>query len=113
MGNQIGNLDLDQIEQKIEDLTAEWDIERILELSAIGMSLIGLMLTSAKSKKLNKVTTAIAALLGAKSLQEWTPPKEFLEQLGFRSREAIRSEIDELKGMRGGKKENKRVEAEA
>jgi hypothetical protein len=113
-GNQSnGNLDLDQIENKIDELTAEWDIERILELTAIGVSLLGIMLASSKSKKLLYISGAVATLLGAKSLQEWQPPVPFLEHLGFRHRDEIRQEIDELKGSRGGEREkrNKRVEA--
>lgn len=84
--------------KSVEELEKEWDIEKIVELSAAVVTIASVLLSHTKNKQLNKLGDTISSLLGVDSLKNWRPPTPFLRGMGFRSREEIDREI---KGLRG------------
>jgi hypothetical protein len=82
----------------IEDLESEWDIEKIVEISAAVVTIASVLLAGNKSKQVNKLGETVASLLGVDSLKNWRPPTPFLRGLGFRTREEIDREIKSLRG---------------
>lgn len=84
--------------KSIEELEKEWDIEKIVELSAAVVTIASVLLSHTKNKQLNKLGETISSLLGVDSLKNWRPPTPFLRGMGFRSREEIDREIKSLRG---------------
>lgn len=82
----------------VEELEHEWDIEKIVELSAAVVTIASVLLSGNKSKQVNKLGDTVASLLGVDSLKNWRPPTPFLKGMGFRHREEIEREIKALKG---------------
>ena len=70
----------DAVDARLDHLDREWDIERILQASAAGVSLGGL-------------------LMGA--IDGWCQPVPVLRRLGFRTQREIDDERTALKALRG------------
>ena len=89
-----------QIERRLRELQAEWDIERTLETNASALALTGTIL-GAVNKRLLLLPALVTAFLLQHALQGWCPPVPLLRRLGVRTADEIERERTALKALRG------------
>lgn len=86
---------------RIEELDAEWDIERWLETNASSLALAGLLLAVTHNRKWLWLTGGVLAFLLQHAIQGWCPPIPVLRRAGIRTRSEIDREKFALKALRG------------
>ena len=96
-----GFSDMEAIEQRLEELDKEWDVERVLEVNASSLALLGTVLGFTRSKRWFILPVTVAAFLLQHGIQGWCPPLPVLRRLGFRTRKEIDEERFALKALRG------------
>jgi hypothetical protein len=89
------------ISRRLEELDAEWDIERTLEANAATASLVGLTLGATVDKRWFIFPGIVATFLLQHALQGWCPPLPIFRRLGFRTASEIDYERYALKAIRG------------
>jgi len=80
------------IAQRLRDLEREWDIERVIQAHAAGVSLAGLAAAGCVSRKFLVVPAVISAFLLLHAVQGFYPPAIVLRRLGFRTVQEIEEE---------------------
>lgn len=85
------------IEQRLEELDAEWDIERVLEANAASVSLLGLTLGASLDKRWFFLPALVSIFLLQHAVQGWCPPLEGFRRLGIRTASEIDRERQALK----------------
>ena len=93
--------DLPEIDRRLAELDAEWDIERCLEGMASSLSLTGLLLGVTRSRNWLIVPGVVQSFLLVHALQGWCPPLPVLRRLGVRTSDEINQERYALKALRG------------
>jgi len=91
----------EQIEQRLKELDEEWDIERVLETGSSTLTLTGLVLGIARSRKWLLLSLAVQGFFMQHALQGWCPPLPVFRRLGFRTQYEIEAERYALKALRG------------
>jgi hypothetical protein len=89
------------IRQRLSELDREWDIERALEANAATVTLIGVILGVAKSRKWFALPGIVGGFLLQHAVQGWCPPVPVMRRLGFRTAAEINRERCALKALRG------------
>jgi len=89
------------IARRLEELDAEWDIERTLEVNAASASLIGVTLGATVDRRWFVLPAVVGAFLLQHALQGWCPPLPVLRRFGFRTASEIDYERYALKALRG------------
>jgi hypothetical protein len=89
------------ISRRIEELEAEWDMERYLEMNASALALTGTLLGWLVNKKYLAIPCIVLPFLFQHSLQGWCPPVPILRRRGVRTRKEIDAEKYALKALRG------------
>lgn len=89
-----------QIEERLAELDEEWDIERILETNAAGVSLLGILMAG-RNRRWMILPFAVAAFLMQHAIQGWCPPVEVFRRIGVRTIKEINDERYALKTLRG------------
>lgn len=89
------------IAQRLAELDAEWDIERVLEAHAAGALLVGLGLGATVDRRWFAFPAVIGGFLLQHALHGWCPPLPIFRRLGFRTAAEIDYERYALKGIRG------------
>ena len=92
----------DEIESRLSELDAEWDIERTLEANASALILLTVGLGAIRSRKLLVVPAAISAFLLQHALQGWCPPVPLFRRLGVRTQREIDAERSALRAIQDG-----------
>lgn len=95
------NADPAAISRRLEELDAEWDIERTLEANAATASLIGLTLGATVDRRWFIFPAIVAGFLLQHALQGWCPPLPVFRRMGIRTSYEIDYERYALKAMRG------------
>lgn len=90
-----------QLTARITELEEESDIERVLEINASSLALIGLALGVFVNRRLLAIPAVVLAFLLQHGIQGWCPPVPVLRKLGIRTRQEIDAEKYALKKMRG------------
>jgi len=90
----------DLIDGRLRELDAEWDIERVLEANAAGLSLLGILMAG-RNRKWLILPFAVAGFLMQHALQGWCPPVPLFRRLGIRTTKEINEERYALKVLRG------------
>jgi hypothetical protein len=98
---QVKRLGPAAIEKRLEELDAEWDIERTLEANAATASLIGVTLGATVDRRWFALPAVVGAFLLQHALQGWCPPLPVFRRLGFRTASEIDYERYALKALRG------------
>ncbi len=98
--NQYYN-DPSKIDRRLCELDHEWDIERVLELNAAALSLMGLWRGLTRHRYWFILPLTVASFLAFHATGGWCPPVTFLRRLGFRTRLEIEKERYALKTIRG------------
>ncbi|HWE02786.1 MAG TPA: hypothetical protein VG326_10295 [Tepidisphaeraceae bacterium] len=91
----------ERIVQRLDELDAEWDVERMLETGSSTLTLAGLILGIARDRKWLLLSLAVQGFLMQHALQGWCPPLPMLRRLGFRTQYEIERERYALKAIRG------------
>lgn len=89
------------ITQRLRELDAEWDVERILQTNFALFSLVGLALAAKVDKRWFALALGVPAFMVQHALQGWCPPLAVLRRLGFRTAREINEERFALKSLRG------------
>ena len=93
-------LDEAGIKRRVEELDAEWDIERVLEVNASTLALSGVALGALVNKKWLWLSAGVLGFLLQHGIQGWCPPLPVLRRMGIRTRGEIDREkyalIDQL-----------------
>jgi len=89
------------IDRRLEELDAEWDVERTLEANAATLALTGTILGAAVDRRWLFLPGAVTAFLLQHAVQGWCPPLPVLRHLGFRTMREIDIERNALKALRG------------
>ena len=95
------NKDSYAVRRRLEELDAEWDIERTLEANASTVSLIGLALGATVDRRWFLLPTVVSAFLLQHALHGWCPPLPIFRRLGIRTSYEIDDERYALKAMLG------------
>ncbi len=90
----------DLIDDRLVELDNEWDIERLLEANAAGVSLFGVLM-AAKNRTWLLLPMVVAGFLMQHALQGWCPPVPIFRRLGIRTTYEINIERIALKALRG------------
>ncbi|HEX6260329.1 MAG TPA: hypothetical protein VFZ51_06715 [Woeseiaceae bacterium] len=96
------------IQRRLDELDAEWDIERTLEANASSLVLIGLGLGTWVDRRFYLLPAVVAGFLLQHALQGWCPPLPVLRRLGVRTQSEIELERYALKALRGDFEETER-----
>jgi hypothetical protein len=99
--DQYRNADPSEINQRLAELDAEWDIERVLEANAATVSLVGMALGAAVDRRWFLLPAAVAGFLLQHALQGWCPPLPVFRRMGIRTSYEIDYERYALKALRG------------
>jgi hypothetical protein len=89
------------ISRRIEELEAEWDMERWLEGNASVLALSGVGLAALHDRRWLILPTLVLGLLLEHALHGWCPPVPVLRRLGVRTRKEIERERYAMKALRG------------
>jgi hypothetical protein len=89
------------IDRRLKELDSEWDIERYLEASASGFSLLGLALGALVNRKWFIFPGIVTGFLLVHAIQGWCPPVYVLRKWGVRTATEIDYERYALKAARG------------
>jgi hypothetical protein len=89
------------ITARLAHLDQEWDVERILEVSASALVVLGILLALISSWSWLILSLAVGALLFLHALQGWCPSVPLLRRLGVRTEAEINEERYALKVQRG------------
>ena len=91
----------EEINNRLEVLSREWDIERILETQAASITILSVILGTFGNKKWFLVPGIIGGFLLNHSIKGWAPPVPVLRRLGIRTQGEIERERYALKALRG------------
>ena len=89
----------DEIPDRIEQLNAEWDVERVLALGSSCLSLAGLLLGFTRRRRWFSLPLAVQGFYLQHTLQGWCPPLPVFRRLGFRTPGEIEAERCALRGL--------------
>ncbi|MFO0791210.1 MAG: hypothetical protein U0805_17245 [Pirellulales bacterium] len=89
------------IQRRLDELDAEWDIERMLEANAASVSLLGVALGATVDRRWFVLPGIVATFLLQHAVQGWCPPLPVFRRLGFRTSAEIERERYALKALRG------------
>lgn len=82
----------ERIPERLYELDAEWDIERVLEANASTLMLLGLGLGLSLDRRFLILPVFVSAFLLQHALQGWCPPVSVFRRLGFRTQGEIEAE---------------------
>jgi hypothetical protein len=90
-----------EIDRRLRELDAEWDIERALETGSSALTLTGLAMSVAVDRKWLLLSLAVQGFFMQHALQGWCPPLPLLRRIGVRTADEINAERYALKALRG------------
>src|SRR6476620_1837511 len=88
------------IARRLEELDAEWDVERTLEANAATATLIGVTLGATVDRRWFALPAVVGAFLLEHAVQGWCPPVPLFRRLGVRTASEIDHERYALKALR-------------
>lgn len=89
----------EQINNRIKELDAEWDIERVLETNASSAIILSTVLGLTVNKKWFVATGVVGGFLLQHAIQGWCPPVEVFRRMGIRTCSEINYEKNVLKSL--------------
>lgn len=91
----------EQIAERLADLDDEWNIERVLQVQASSVVLIGLVMSIVRGRKWLGLSAFSGYFLLQHARQGWCPPVAVFRRLGVRTAREIEIERHALKALRG------------
>jgi hypothetical protein len=89
------------LSRRLEQLDAEWDMERVLETNASALALGGVILGLLVNRKFFIIPCLVLPFLLQHALQGWCPPVPMFRARGVRTRKEIDTEKFAVKALRG------------
>jgi hypothetical protein len=90
-----------EIERRLRELDAEWDVERLLQVNASTLVLLGVVLGAKVDRRFLALPALVFTFFGQHALQGWCPPIPVFRRLGIRTHREIARERYALKALRG------------
>ena len=90
-----------KIGRRLQELDAEWDVERAIEANASALAFTGVALGATVDKRWLILPALVTGFLFQHAVQGWCPPVPILRRLGFRTAYEIEQERQALKALRG------------
>jgi hypothetical protein len=87
--------------RRLEQLDAEWDMERVLETNAAALALGGVLLGLFVNRKFFVIPCFVLPFLLQHAIQGWCPPVPMFRSRGVRTRKEIDTEKFAVKALRG------------
>ena len=91
----------EEIAARLDELDAEWDVERLLQLNASVLVMLGVLLGARVDRRFLALPAAVFTFFGQHALQGWCPPIPVFRRLGVRTQREIGRERLALQAMRG------------
>ena len=91
----------EEISQRLRDLDEEWDVERVLQVNASVLVMLGVFLGTRVDRRFLALPAAVFTFFGQHALQGWCPPIPVFRRLGIRTQREISRERYALKALRG------------
>ena len=91
----------EEITARIQQLDREWDLERVLETGAAGLSLGGVLMSIRRGRHWLVLPAAVLASLLQHSLTRKSLPVQLVRAAGVRTRREIEAEKTALRMLRG------------
>lgn len=91
----------DEIADRLRELDDEWDVERLLQVNASVLVMLGVLLGASVDRRFLVLPAAVFTFFGQHALQGWCPPIPIFRRLGVRTHREIARERYALKAMRG------------
>jgi hypothetical protein len=98
---QCARLGHSAIDRRLQELDAEWDIERTLEANAASIVMITSTLGLLVDRRFFFFPIAVGGFLLQHAMQGWCPPLPVLRSMGVRTEAEIDEERYALKALRG------------
>jgi hypothetical protein len=95
------NWDEPALSRRIGALDAEWDVERVIQVHASLVGMVGLALGVFRRPRFLVTPGGAASMLLLHATQGWYPLLPLLRRAGFRTRDEIERERYALKALRG------------
>lgn len=89
----------EEIIDRLKELDAEWDIERVLETNAASAIIFSTILGFTANKKWFLAAGVVGGFLLQHALQGWCPPVEVFRRMGVRTYSEISYEKEALKNL--------------
>ena len=89
------------IDRRLQELDAEWDIERTLEANAASVAAIGSALALLVDRRFAVMPLIVGGFLLQHAVQGWCPPLPVFRRMGVRTQSEIDEERTALKALRG------------
>jgi len=89
-----------EIHARLDQLDHEWDIERVLQLNASSLVMIGVALGYACDRRFLLLPAAVLAFFAQHALQGWCPPIPLFRRRGVRTSREIERERFAIKALR-------------
>jgi hypothetical protein len=90
-----------EIDQRLRELDEDWDMERLLEVNASTLALLGMGLGLAVNRRFYLLPALVMGFLLQHALQGWCPPVPLFRRLRVRTQSEIELERYSLKALRG------------
>jgi hypothetical protein len=98
-----------ELDERLRELSREWDIERTLETNAAVFALAGIGLGAKFSRAWLALPVVVAGFLLQHALHGWCPPVPLFRRLGIRTAAEIHAERCALKLLRGDREVSRRL----
>jgi hypothetical protein len=89
------------IDRRLQELDAEWDIERTLEANAATIAAVGSALALFVDRRFAVMPLIVGGFLLQHAVQGWCPPLPVFRRMGVRTQSEIDEERTSLKALRG------------
>lgn len=90
-----------QLSQRLEQLSGEWDIERVLQLNASIVAGVGLLLAGRVDRRFLLLPAAVFSFLLQHAVRGWSPPLPVFRRFGVRTTREIERHRYAVKALRG------------
>lgn len=91
----------EEIAERLRELDDEWDVERLLQVNASALVMLGVFLGAKVDRRFLALPAAVFTFFGQHALQGWCPPIPVFRRLGVRTNREIAREGYALKALRG------------
>jgi hypothetical protein len=91
----------EEIAERLRELGEEWDVERLLQVNASTLVIVGVLLGAKMDRRFLLLPAAVFTFFAQHALQGWCPPIPIFRRLGVRTHREIARERYALKALRG------------
>lgn len=91
----------EEIAERLHELDEEWDVERLLQVNASTLVMLGVLLGAKVDRRFLLLPAAVFTFFAQHALQGWCPPIPIFRRLGVRTHREIARERYAIKALRG------------